>query len=321
MNYNEFLVKKENILNDNPDLINLAENNFYNYLPNNIEYDGSGHINGIVYRCHLVEDWLNYYSLSAELKKNIGVSNGVRHSIETLVKEFSNKKFMIPADVYPFYQKTLNDNKIEYSEYKTLNVESLFDDIEDEIADVMLLTDPLKPLGRDINKSEYLKISKWLSKDEKRILMVDSVYTIHNELNEFIFELYKKTNQVILMYSLSKSWCLPNHFGITIFPQNSLGQELREVYKKLDKNQDKLNLAYMALNKYKEKPSKIKNIIEQNHIKIKEYIDIEHSKSIKNPSYMYYTKISFDEFLEKGILVIPASVFGCKDGSIVSLLI
>lgn len=321
MTYQEFLKLKEQLLKENANLINLSENDLYSYLPSNIEYDNSGHVNGVVYRCHLVEDWLNYYDLPIELKKHIGVSNGVRHSIETLVKEFTNKHFLIPADVYPFYQKTLDNNKIQYSEYSTLNVISLFDDIDNKKADIMLLTDPLKPLGRDINKDEYLKISKWLSLDKDRLLIVDSAYTIHNKINEFIFDLYNETNQVILMYSLSKSWCLPNHFGVTIFPKNKKGIDLREVYKKLDKNQDKLNIAYMALNKYKDHPLQLREVIEQKHILIKQYIDISKSKSINNPSYMYYTEISFSEFLSQGILVIPASVFGCDKGSVISLLI
>lgn len=321
MNYIEFLAFKNKILKERPELINLSENDLYNYKISEIKYNGSGHINGIVYRCHLVEDWLKYYNLSQDLKKHIGVSNGVRHSIETIFSQLKNKKFIIPIDVYPFYQKTCNDNNINYSEYKTLGVESLFVDINNMKGDVLLITDPIKPLGRDINESEYKTIKNWLKVDKSRILMVDCVYMINNELNPFLFDLYENTKQVILMYSLAKSWCLPNHFGITLFPKNEFGQSLREVYKTLEKNQDKLNLAYMALNKYKDFPENLKNIFKLKRLEVDNLLLLNIKQSECNPSYLFYTEQGFEELLKKGILTIPASVFGSKKGSIISVLI
>lgn len=322
MNYENFLIYKENLLK-NKKLINLSENNLYSYYKNNMTYDFSGHINGIVYRCHLVEDWLNYYGLNQNLKKHIGVSNGVRNSIEIISKKLNKSKFLIPKDVYPFYQKTLNNNNITFEEYSTLGVNELFKDINNKAADIMLLTDPLKPLGRDILNIEYENIEKWLKKDKSRLLIVDGVYTLDNRLNDYILNLYEKTNQVILLYSLSKSWRLPNYFGISIFPKNDFGENLREDYKKLEKNQEKLNYAFMALNKYKDEPLYLKKLLQENQKKLKElnpYFKELKNNSEKNPSYLLYSERDFQEWLNDGILVIPASVFGGERGSIYSLL-
>lgn len=321
MNYDEFLNYKKKLLEKQNYLINFSENNLYDYYPSKIKYDGSGHINGVVYRCHLVEDWLNYYGLEQELKKHIGVSNGVRHSIETLANKFKEKKFLIPEDVYPFYQKTLKNKNIKFEEYTTLGVKTLFNEIINKQADIMLLTDPLKPLGRDIFEKEYKKIEEWLIADKSRLLIVDGVYTLHNRLNNNILKLYRETNQVILLYSLSKAWCLPNHFGVSILPQNSIGQELREEYKLLEKNQEKLNYAYMALNKYKDTPHRLKTLLKEKREELEEFFIFNLPKSEDNPSYLFYSERSFEDCLKDGILVIPASVFGGKRGSVYSILV
>ena len=320
MNYTEFLILKEQLLKDNKNLINLAENNLYTYNPHNLEYkEGDGHINGVVYRCHLVEDWLNYYGLSQDLKKHIGVSNGIRHSLETIVEHFKERSFLIPADVYPFYQNTLNDKKVNYKEYRTLGVDELFTDLTD--TDIMLLTDPLKPLGRDITANEYNHIKKWLDEDYSRLLIVDAVYLLDNKVNQYLFNLYETSNQVIIMHSLSKAWCLPNHFGVTFFPKNEMGQELREAYKKLAKNQDKLNLAYIALNTSKNLPELLKAMLVDNKTKVNDLTDLDLATSTCNPSYMFYSPVDFKEHLKNGILTIPASVFGGDKGSVISTLI
>lgn len=320
MNYNEFLELKEHLLKENKSLLNLAENNLYAYNPHNIVYqEGQGHINGIVYRCHLVEDWLNYYGLSQDLKKHIGVSNGVRHSLETIIEHFKDRSFLVPADVYPFYQKTLNDKSVNYKEYQTLGVDELFNDLAD--TDIMLLTDPLKPLGRDITPQEYKNIENWLNADYKRLLLVDAVYLLDNKVNPHLLNLYQSSNQVIIMHSLSKAWCLPNHFGVTFFPANEMGQSLRESYKKLAKNQDKLNLAYVALNHCKDAPNLLRAKLLNTAHKVNERTDLKIETSEANPSYMFYSPLSFEEHLIKGVLTIPASVFGGKQGSVISTLI
>lgn len=321
MNFEEFLNFKKEILNCNKDILNLADNNLYEYLPSKIQYDGSGHINNIVYRCHLVEDWLRYYNLDNALKKYIGVSTGVRNSLELLINVFRTKKFVIPSDVYPFYQKAMKSNAINFVEYKTLGVKELFEDLKIIKADVLLITDPLKPLGRDITLSEYDKVKEWLEIDSSRLLIVDGVYTLNNRLNSFLLKLYEESNQVILMYSLSKAWCLPNHFGVTILPKNSFGLEIREKFKELPKDQNKLNLSYMALNKYIDYPEKLKIVFNKNLAEVISLLDIEINNSKDNIGYMFYIEKDYKDLLKENILVIPATVFGGVTGSVISILI
>lgn len=320
MNYENFLILKNDILKENQNIINMAENNLYAYRPCNLVYDNTGHIENKVYRCHLVEDWLKYYDLPQEYKKNIGVSNGVRNSLDVITEELKDKKYLIPKDVYPFYQKLLNEKNICYKEYKTLNGKKLFEDIKDIEADILLITDPLKPLGRDIELNEYKNIEFWLNENKNRMLIVDCAYTLSNKINEFLFNLYLKTNQVILLYSLSKGWSLPNYLGISLFMDNDFGKYLKEKYKLLEKNQSNLNMAYMAL-KEKNSVNDLKNILEKNHKKAEFYLNRKLPYSKENISYLYYLEDKFDDLLKKNILSIPATVFGGTNGVIISTLL
>lgn len=321
MNFEEFLKFKKEILTYNKDILNLAENNLYEYFPSKIQYDGSGHINNIVYRCHLVEDWLRYYNLDSTLKTHIGVSTGVRNSIEVLVDVFRKKTFVIPSDVYPFYQKTMKSNSIDFLEYRTLGVNELFDELKLIEADILLITDPLKPLGRDITLDEYNKVKTWLEVDSSRLLIVDGVYTLNNRLNPFLLTLYEESKQVILMYSLSKAWCLPNHFGVTLLPKNPFGLEIREKFKELPKDQNKLNLSYVALNRYIDYPEQLKKVLNNNLSELSSLLNIEITKPKDNIGYMFYIEKDYKELLKDNILVIPATVFGGFKGSIISTLI
>lgn len=313
MNYKEFLNYKKQILESNPNLVNCAENDLYSYFSFENKYkEVDGHVNGNIHRCHLVEDWLNYYSLSQNYKKFIGVSDGVRHSLGLLVEKFAEKKWLIPKDVYPFYQSLMQEKETLYSEYSTLGVDCLFIDLVK--ADILLITYPLKPLGRDILDNELWRIKNWLSEDSSRRLVVDAVYLQSKYELNLLMDLFK-SNQVYILFSLSKSWCLPNTLGITFVPEQDLF--IKEVFKMLNKTDLSLNLAYQALNLNTERPNVIKNKHIKNYLEMKNHISLP----TFNGGYLFYVNSSHEELLNKGILSIPASVFGGKKGSIISTLI
>lgn len=313
MNYKEFLVYKKQILENNPQLINCAENDLYSYFSFENKYkEVDGHVNGNIHRCHLVEDWLNYYSLSQNYKKFIGVSDGVRHSLGLLVEEFAEKKWLIPKDVYPFYQSLIQEKETPYSEYRTLGTDCLFIDLVK--ADILLITYPLKPLGRDILDNELWRIKNWLSEDSGRRLVIDAVYLQSKYELNLLMDLFK-SNQVYILFSLSKSWCLPNTLGITFIPEQDLF--VKEVFKTLKKTDLSLNLAYQALNLNIERPSVIKNRHKKNYLEMKKHINLP----IFSGGYFFYLRGSHNDLLSIGIFTIPASVFGGSFGSVVSTLI
>lgn len=319
MNYQQFLKYREEFLSKNPNIIDCAETNLYKHYEK-LKKDwifSHGHIGKNVHRCHLAEDWLKYHNLTNTLKQNIGVSNGVRHSLEIFIKNNLNKNYLIPQDVYPFYNNLLNENNITYSTYTTINSQLNYDNNDD--SDILLVTDPLKPSGRDITPEEIENIKAWLLKNKSKLLIVDCAYSF-NIRKEWL-QLYESTNQVILLYSLSKLWLLPNCLGISLLPHNDQGIILKEYYKNIERNEEKLNMAFMALNKYTEIPNILKNELCNNIEKTNHILNLNYTVNQDNPSYLFYNQNSFDYWLKLGVLTIPLSIYGSNhNGVIISTL-
>lgn len=303
MNYDEFLKLKEEIKKENPNLIDYSENNLYKFFEK-IEYN-SGELPEHFYRCHIVEDYLKMMNLKDSLKIHIGSSQGVRESLMVLKENIDN--WIIPEDVYPFYNKNIEKPIFTY---KTLNEKELYSNIPDG---TLLICYPLKPQGRDLTKKEKNNILDFLNRNKTNLLVIDMVYITNFKLPKFILDLYE-TNQVILLHSLSKMFLKPNVFGVTYLPKNELGNNLRTQFQKLNKNEEKLKIAYEMIHYNKNIPSLItKWILDKSNL-----LGIKNNKY--NPSYLFYSPREFDYYIKKGILVIPATVFGGDKGSIISLL-
>lgn len=320
MNFKEFLEYKKNMVS--PYLRDFSETNLYAYYANRFVVSGEvgeGHKNGNIHRCHLVEDWLSYFYLPQDLKKHIGVSNGVRHSLDLLFDFYKEKKFLLPADVYPVYLEKANIAAVEYDTFSTLADDWACRAIQ-KSGDILLLTDPLKPLGREISASEWCLIKGWLDADSKRSLIIDAVYNLDNSFKKEIMDLYFNNN-VIILHSLSKAWLLPQRFGVALFPRNSDGNALRELFKNNEKNDVRLKEAYLALNKFKSNPELIKEDIIKLIALASCELSVEFEQNKQNPSYLFYSKLGHDFWLDKGVLTVPESVFGgCGSGSIISVL-
>lgn len=317
MNYQNFIEFKEQFLNNNSNIINLSENNLYKYFNFSNSFDNNikGHVNGNVHRCHLVEDWLKYNDLEQGLKPLIGVSEGVRHSLDIISNYYLNKIWSIPEDVYPYYQNLMENKNINFNEYKTLNDILNIKDIK---ADILLITYPLKPSGRNISIDELNNIKDWLIQDKERRLIIDSVYLTNIHDLKFIIN-YFGNEQVYYLFSLSKILCLPKVFGLALIAEKDIN--LKEDFKKLSISKINLNLAYQALNNksYRDRELYILDKHFSNYLKIKEIIKLPQF----NGGYLFFIKDDFNLLLERGILSIPPSVFGSKinKGSIISTLI
>lgn len=364
INYEQFLKIKEDLLIKNPSLLNLSNNNLYEYFPfSNLKeeiqkFDENGfnyHKNKKVHRCHLVEDWLRFYAVDLSYKEFIGFSNGVKHSFDLIsnLDDFKFKKWLIPDDVYPFYNKTLSKRFTPTAYYSTLKEYTIpfyYQDVisDDHVfheADVILITLPLKPLGTSGSKSGLINLKNLISNHKDKTFMIDCVYlnpiknnitsNIENNSHEnisYLLELYELGN-VFLLTSLSKTWSMPNIMGITFIPKQY--SYIREEFKQLTSNEEALKLAYLALNHYQLIPNFISlcfkelrdnlDIFWQNkfHYGFFKNLDIgkKHFDNIVlQDSYLYYIDMEPELFLEENILVIPASVFGGTSGSIISIL-
>ena len=135
------------------------------------------------------------------------------------------------------------------------------------------------------------------------------------------------------MHNISDYSGLFSNFLITFIPEKFIF--LREKFKSIIIEEDKLKLAYLALNRYILIPSFISSYLkelrnnldslwqERFYYSFFKNLDIckKHFGNISlQESYLYYVNIEPELFLEENILVIPSSVFGGKNGSVISIL-
>lgn len=141
---------------------------------------------------------------------------GIRDSLMVLF-ELLKKRDMwpiaLPTDVYPVYQQIADASHLHYVHYKTLFPTFKIEDAL--VSDIVLLTFPL--YGRDINAREVDCLLNWLKESPNRLVIIDRVYDYLRE-NPYIQKLID-TNQVIVCYSLTKTFLSPLLLGLTILPQ------------------------------------------------------------------------------------------------------
>ena len=317
MNYQEFLVFKKDIKAQRPGILDLSNNNLYDYfsqysIPSKID---EGHKNGKVHRCHMIEDYLHSFQLPKELKDHVGASHGVRHSLSLLFKELTN--WIIPSDVYPFYKEEITKHQSSFLEYQTLGKENVFESIKNG---TLLVTYPLKPKGTNYSKKDLSFLYSFLNRNPNNLVVIDMVYWLNFTFPDEVLDLYK-TNQVIVLHSFSKIFLIPNCFGVSILPNNELGLELKEQYKSLEKDELKISKAFNALKSHKNIPEEIKKKILENEEVLQNLGFVFFNNKI-NPGYLFYSTKPFSDYLKKNILTIPESVFGgTGNGSIISILI
>jgi hypothetical protein len=315
MNFDDFKLIKKELLEKNSDLIDLSNNNLYDYFKDykkDFELDNNlqDFINkdDLFYRCHTVEKYLRKMNLPDDLKKYCGASAGVRDSLENVLFKYYDN-LIIPGDVYPFYEKSNHSFK-----YYTLNNNELFVEIPDG---VLLVCFPLKPSGRDFTEKEWDNLTNFLIRNESNRIIFDTVYLTNFKIPNEILKLYE-TNKVIILHSLSKAFLLPNHFGITLLPKSNEGNFIYDLFKKLEKKQERINLSNFYLDM---DFSKISKKIEDHMFFSNGLLKYKFKWSLNN-SYLNIIDVEWNNLLKNKILGIPESVFGgIGNKTIVSSLI
>lgn len=317
MDYKTFLAVKAEKLKLG--LANYANNNLYEHMQSPVKDCAGGHINGKVYRCHLVEDWLRWSGMDGALKQHIGVTSGVRDALRVLAQ--NGGRWLIPRDVYPVYKTLIQPAALSVAEYQTLGARTLVPHLRTGSADMLLLTDPLKPSATPYSEEEWAAVRQWLAQDKTRKAVVDGVYRLRPSPSSGAMALYGETNQLIILHSLSKSWLLPDHFGIALLPRNEDGAKIREQMKSLPKHEEKLRMAYSALNRHPDFPDVLKadwiSKIGETNRRLNTHFPINR----ETPAYLFYDPNPWEYWLDKGILTIPSSVFGGDAGVVVSTLL
>ncbi len=324
MNFAQFRVLREAMLQEQPGLLDMAETNhvraFGPWLPQVEFLEGAPR----AHRCHLAEDWLALFCLPAEMKNRLFISRGVRHSLSLLLPLLARNGYRLhlPDDVYPVYEALASAANITRGAFPTLPVPQ-FPREDSGQAEALLLPNPLKPLGRYLSDEEVEGLKKWLKEDGRRRLVLDAVYTFDTQLHATTLELLA-TEQTIVLHSLSKGWAAPLVMGATLFPQSD-ADTFRPSFRDDPPAQAELQRAQLLLREHSRLPHHLREVLECKRSRAKEEmaargVALEFSGC---PGYLTTVQLSWEELRQlHGVLAIPASAFGSSrhDLSILSTL-
>ena len=296
---------------DSQDLENytdMGDLDYYAHRSKPIPQRTSGHKGMNIHRCHLVEDFLRFFSLPSDLKQEVGMSNGVKHSLGVLMDAYNTQRWVVPYDQYPVYQKLVKKHihprgSMVYPAMGTHPIPS---------GDILLMCAPNKPYGTD---TPYHLIRKWMTNNTDGLVILDIVYLFDLKSDDRLWELYE-TGRVILLYSLSKSLAAPNRAGFVFSPI----KEIRELFKSLPRDEAKLDDAYVLLNEDQTRLNENKDFIRNQGKKL---IDLLTDLSLEplnpdsfthpdNPSYLgFIERVSGADLIGrgKGILAVPPGVY------------
>lgn len=252
-------------------------------------------------------------------------TDGVRASLQVIFQAMgsSDHELWLPSDVYPFYLETADHwiarDRIGF--YDTLP-EPDFSPISDAgPRSVMVITNPVSPLGRYLDETEVARLRAWLAASPERVLVIDAVYAYRWGFSESSRALYA-TDQVFLLHSLSKAWLQRGLFGIVLPAERGL-RDLDIAF--MPPPAQAAGAALHALTEAVDHPYRQQMLFHREWVRrVPELESLGGPRTVfPRSGYLGLVEINFEEALERhNTLVVPASVFGSKrqDLSIVSCL-
>lgn len=242
-------------------------------------------------------------------------SLGVRHSLLDIftILKFRNMTVTIPYDVYPVYSNILEQVGMPYNVYNTVphfDIDKCFQ------SNVILITAPMMPLGRDLYNPEFRELVSWLDQDENRYIIIDRVYDYKQD-NIFFNLVDKFPDQVIICYSLSKTFLQPLQYGFTILPKDikDLISRYLPTYPTLDNDK-------ILLTKYKDFPKEQQSRFRYRWNLLKPIIkDLDQWWRPPQIGYLSVIKSSYERSLKLGVMTVPGDVYNISnDYSVISCL-
>lgn len=219
MNFADFQTARETILRDRPDVRDCGATNVYAALAGHIP-PSSVDPTVKVHRCHLASEWSALFGFAPEISKRSLISCGVRDSLRLLFQHYAAEGAILwlPTDNYPVYGELARTAGLVIREFPTLPSPEWPENAATSGSEILLVTNPLKPLGRWLDDRDVAALSAWLAADSRRRLLLDTVYTFEARFHASTLQLLA-TNQTILLHSLTKGWLHPRLFGITLAPE------------------------------------------------------------------------------------------------------
>jgi histidinol-phosphate/aromatic aminotransferase/cobyric acid decarboxylase-like protein len=222
MTFAEFQPVRDRLLRERRDLLDCAATNLYAPLARLVPPAAPPPAQ-TVHRCHLAAEWCAYFGFAPEYSRRALISAGVRDSLARLFAGYAamGARLWLPADNYPVYGELARRAGLQPQEFDTLPDPLWPDNSPAGGPELLLVTNPLKPLGRWLSPADVAHLRAWLAADRARRVILDAVYTFERSFHPATRDLLA-SGQALLLHSLTKGWLHPRLFGVALVPEEDV---------------------------------------------------------------------------------------------------
>lgn len=236
------------------------------------------------------------------------LGRGVRDLLRALFHAFAREGRVLhaPSDVYPVYHSLAASAGLAVHAFPTVPAPRLPEQAPGAAPEVLLLPDPLVPLGRWLSEEEGRKLEAWLAADSRRLVVIDAVYTFASRFSA-VAERLLQTGQALLVHSLAKGHLTPELAGFALVP-GAVARAV-EAAEPLQLESTALRQASFLLERHPELPQRVQARFEEQWGHVRERLGTL-PFDVPRTGYFTTSSKSFEELLEQGWLAVPGSVFG-----------
>lgn len=328
MRFEEFEASRARLQADHPSWLDAGETNLYRALPAlfpELARLADPALGGAIHRCHLAAETLDYLALPRAIwEARLAISRGVRDSLRILFQHAAARgvEVLIPSDVYPVYWEIARATSVKHRGWEAqhpFGTSEAPPPVDDGAPQWLLIPDPVKPWGRAVG-SEIAQVRAWAAADDRRRVVIDAVYS-PRIVPASAQRLLDEGIGIVLM-SLSKGWLSPQKMGWTLFSDRD-APELRPLFMGQDRNVAGLAFARRAFQEHADRPTRVAAAVERLRAAFVTNLEKAYGVSINLPEigYLIPDEGSASAWEERGVIAIPASVFGSAwGGSFLSVL-
>lgn len=321
MNFAHFEQFREKLLREPSDVVDCAATNLYAALARLIPPATTPPTHP-VHRCHLATEWTARFDLPPELSSRALISCGVRDSLALLFQHYAGEgaRLWLPADTYPVYGELARAADLIPHEFVTLPVPAWPNSPPIPKSELLVITNPLKPLGRWLSPGDVAALTAWLGMDSRRRLLLDAVYTFEARFHPTTLQLLA-TQQTILLHSLTKGWLHPRLFGVALVHQRDAAA-LAPVFRAQPPPQSNLARARELMAQHAGMPVTISHELDSARSRLLSTIPQHLTPVTTADAPGYFTPVAgrWQDMLDgSNVLGLPATVFGSQRDDITIL--
>lgn len=328
MKFAAFQNFRESLLRERRDVLDCAETNLYRTLARLAPPPTPAPAQQ-VHRCHLAGEWCARFGFPPENSARALISSGVRDSLARLFAHCAANKALVwlPSDNYPVYGELARAARCEINRFSTLETPQWPKASPVARPEILLVTNPMKPLGRYLSDADVSILRHWLAASPQRRLWLDTVYTFDTRFDSPTLALLQ-TGRTILLHSLTKGWLQPRLFGIALVPEQDAAS-LTPAFRENPPPQTNLARARECLGMYATTPAVVAEALGDALAAMTASMNLSEilARSVitqgNAPGYFVSVRAPWRDLLEdQNILGIPATAFGSarEDLTILSTL-